>query len=124
MLRGREPRNTRKDRNNTMSKRTKAHAPEPVKPIEPPAPVAKKKRRRRRRRSAAILAARTITDIKAKERQFLRDVSALLTDALGFPVRVSHVKVRQELTPAMRKAQRMTRAQSHRQIADSMFEPV
>lgn len=81
-------------------------------------------RRRRRRSRTAILAERTIIDIKHKERAFLRDVSTTLSDALGFPVKVSHVKVAQPMSPAMRKASRLTKAQARRQIADSMHQPL
>jgi hypothetical protein len=49
-------------------------------------------KRRRRRSSTKLLSQRTITEINAKRRAFIRDVSAILTEALGFPVRVSLVK--------------------------------
>lgn len=103
-------------------------APAPaVEPIEAAAvaPAKPAKRRRRRRKSRAqVLAARTITDIKSKERQFLREVSAILTEALGFPVRVSHVKVAPPpMTPRMNKFARLPKREAHRQIAEA-FAPL
>ena len=94
-------------------------------PADTPAPPVKRRRRRRRQSKANVLAARTIADIKRKERQFLREVSAILTDALGFPVRVSHVKVPQTVapTPRMGRFARMPRREAHRQIMQS-FAPL
>jgi hypothetical protein len=91
-----------------------------VAPAAPPT-----KRRRRRRSKAQVLGARTIADIKRKERQFLRDVSAMLTDALGFPVRVSHVKAHQQVanTPRMNRFARLPKREAHRQIMES-FAPL
>ena len=88
--------------------------------------VTKPKRRRRRRRSKLqVLATRTIADIKRKEREFLRDVSTMLTDALGFPVRVSHVKAHQQVanTPRMNRFARLPKREAHRQIMES-FAPL
>lgn len=97
-------------------------------PILPPDPVAAapapRRRRRRRRSKAAIIGQRVIVDIKRKEREFLRTVSTILTDALGFPVRVSHVKVKEPMSPDMRRASRMTRKQAARAIAESFNAPV
>ncbi len=111
----------------SMSKKKKASrvAAPVAEPVDtPPVPVAQAKSRRRRRRSKLhVLAARTISDIKAKERQFLREVSQILTEALGFPVKVSHVKVQQPMTPDMRRASRMTRTQARRQVAEA-FAPL
>lgn len=92
---------------------------------EPP-PEKKKRRRRRRRRSQQLLSARLITEVNQKKRTFLRDVSQMLTDALGFEVRVTLVKPKVDMTPDMRRASRMTKAQSARQIAESagFGEPV
>lgn len=84
----------------------------------------KPKRRKRRSRSAQ-LAERTITDVKRKKLQFLRDVSGILSDALGFHVRVSLAKPAAEpMSPDMRRASRLTKAQARRQMADSMSLPV
>lgn len=77
------------------------------------------RRRRRRRRTNKLLSQRLITEVNQKKRQFLREVSQMLTDALGFQVRVSLVQPRIEMTPGMRRAARMTVKQSRRQIADS-----
>lgn len=109
-----------------MSKRTKAIAvamdAKDVTPVEVPAQAKVKIRRRKRRRSSgALLAHRTLLEIKAKERQFLREVSQMLTEALGFPVRVSHVK--QPMTPRMNKFARMSKAQARQQIMDA-FAPL
>lgn len=103
-----------------------ADANRPATPPAAPADAPPVKRRRRRRRSKLqALATRTIGDIKRKEREFLRDVSAILTDALGFPVRVSHVKVPQTVapTPRMGRFARMPRREAHRQIM-AAFEPL
>lgn len=95
---------------------------------QPADQAAPRRRRRRRRRNASqVLAARTIGEIKAKKRQFLKDVGAILTDALGFTVKVSlstPSTVPADATPAMRKAARMPAATARRQIADSMHAPI
>jgi hypothetical protein len=85
---------------------------------------AKPKRRRRRRSRQQIVAQRVLTDIKAKQREFLRAAGAMLSDALGFEVRVSLVRAKPDLSPAMRRAARMTKKQARRQIADSMHAPI
>lgn len=81
-------------------------------------------KRRRRRSSTEILAKRTLIDIKAKKLQFLREVSKLLSDALGFSVKVSLGKTNPTagFTPAMRKAYRMTKAEARAQMKDA-FAP-
>ena len=48
-------------------------------------------KRSRKRRSSAALSARALKDIRKLHRAHLREVSAILTNALGFPVRVSLV---------------------------------
>lgn len=48
--------------------------------------------KRRRRRSSAVLADRAMADIRRKHREHLREISAILSNTLGFPVRVSLVK--------------------------------
>lgn len=95
-----------------------AMSEEDVKPVA--APVQARRRRRRRRTSQAAFGQRTIADIKRKEREFLREVSRILTDALGFPVRVSHVKVHEQaMTPRMRTFAHMSKAKVARQLAAS-----
>lgn len=47
---------------------------------------------RRKRRSAAALSARALKDIRKLHLAHLREISAILTNVLGFPVRVSLVK--------------------------------
>jgi hypothetical protein len=81
-------------------------------------------KRRRRRTSSQIVAARTLVDIKQKKHAFLREVSAILSDALGFNVKVALVAPDRlaGMTPSMRKAARMTRKQARRQIAEA-FAP-
>lgn len=82
-------------------------------------------KRRRKRSSTEILAKRTLIDIKAKKLQFLREVSKLLSDALGFNVRVSLGKASTIVgyTPEMRKAQRMTKKEARAQMRDA-FAPL
>lgn len=48
-------------------------------------------RRARKRRSSAALSERALKDIRKLHRAHLREISAILTNALGFPVRVSLV---------------------------------
>lgn len=81
-------------------------------------------KRRKRRSSSQLIAARTLIDIKAKKRAFLKEVGAILTDALGFSVKVSlGAAGRMDgLSLDQRRAARMTKAQARRQIADSMWE--
>lgn len=55
-------------------------------------------KRSRKRRSTAALSARALKDIRKLHLAHLREVSAILTNALGFPVRVSLVK-----TPIVRE---------------------
>lgn len=90
--------------------------------IEPAAPV--KRRRRRRRRTNQLLSQRLITEVNQKKRQFLREVGSMLSDALGFEVRVTLVRPKIDLSPAMRRAARMTKAQARRQIAESAQAPI
>lgn len=111
----------------------KAKSAKASKPVDTPAPapvqvpvsLKPKRRRRRRRQGSALLAERTLREIKAKERQFLAEVSRMLTDALGFPVRVSHVKLhdRQGFTPRMNTFARLSKAKARQQIMDA-FAPL
>jgi len=80
-----------------------------------------KRRRRRRRRSNQLLSQRLVTEVNQKKRQFLREVGAMLTDALGFEVRVTLVPPKVALSPDQRRASRMTKAQARRQMAESMW---
>jgi hypothetical protein len=82
------------------------------------------RKRRRRRSSSQLIAARTLIDIKARKRAFLKEVGAILTDALGFNVKVSLAAPDRlaGLSPSQRKAARMTRSETRRQIADA-FAP-
>ena len=82
-----------------------------------------KARRRRRRRRSALLADRTIAAIKAKEREFLREVGTMLTNAIGFQVRVSRVRLDHPLSPDMRKARRITKTAARAQVRDA-FAPL
>lgn len=83
-----------------------------------------KRRRRRRRRRAQLLSQRLVTEVNQKKRQFLREVGGMLTDALGFEVRVTLVRPKIELSADQRRAARMTKAQARRQMADSMAAPI
>ena len=80
-------------------------------------------KRRRRRNKAQLIAARTLIDIKQKKLAFLREVSSILSDALGFTVKVTLSKPDRMsgLSPDQRRAARMTRKQARRQMADSMW---
>ena len=49
------------------------------------------KRPRKRRSSAALLSERALKDIRKLHRAHLREISAILSNTLGFPVRVSLV---------------------------------
>lgn len=49
--------------------------------------------KRRKRRSAAALSERALADIRRLHRAHLREISAILSNTLGFPVRVSLVPV-------------------------------
>lgn len=80
--------------------------------------------KRKRRSRSELVAAATMREIKAKKLAFLREVSSLLSDALGFRVRVSLVGSAVELSPDQRRAARLTKAQARRQMADSMLAPV
>lgn len=62
--------------------------------------------KRKRRSKSALVAAATVAAIKARKRAFLREVSSLLSDALGFPVRVSMVPAPVDLSPSERRAAR------------------
>jgi hypothetical protein len=84
-------------------------------------PITKPKRRRRRRRTNQLLSQRLVTEVNQKKRTFLRDVSQMLTDALGFEVRVTLVRPKVDLSPDQRRAARMTKTQSRRQMAESMW---
>lgn len=48
---------------------------------------------RRKRRSSAALSERALKDIRKLHRSHLRQISAILSNTLGFPVRVSLVPV-------------------------------
>jgi hypothetical protein len=85
------------------------------------------RRRRRRRSSSEVIAQRSIIEIKQRKRAFLREVGEILSDALGFHVKVTLAKpstLPADATPAMRKAHRLPKAQAKRQIADSMHAPL
>ena len=105
-----------------MTKTKKRPEPTPVVP-QPEVPKPKR-RRRRRRRTNQLLSQRLVTEVNQKKRQFLRDVSGMLTDALGFEVRVTLVAPKVALSADMRRAARMTKAQASRQIADSFNAPI
>jgi hypothetical protein len=83
------------------------------------------RKRRRRRSPTQLVAARTLIDIKQRKLAFLREVSAILSDALGFTVKVSLSKPDRMvgLSPDQRRAARMTTKQARRQIIESAFAP-
>lgn len=80
--------------------------------------------RRRRKNKSAALAERTIREIKQKKLAFLRDVSTILTEALGFQVKVSLSQTREPMTPTMRKFARMPKAKLRQQMADAAQAPL
>jgi len=106
----------------SKKKRPKATATPPAPQVA--AAPAPRRRRRRRRRTNQLLSQRLVTEVNQKKRTFLRDVSQMLTDALGFEVRVTLVRPKVDLSPDQRRAARMTKAQSRRQMADSMVAPI
>lgn len=75
--------------------------------------------KRRRRSKSAVVAVATVAAIKARKRAFLRDVSSLLSDALGFPVRVSIVPAAVDLSPDQRRAARRSAAANRASIRAS-----
>ena len=81
-------------------------------------------KRRRRRSASQIVAQRTLVEIKQRKLAFLREVSAILSDALGFTVKVSLIKPDRMagLSPDQRRAARMTKKQAHAQMRDA-FAP-
>lgn len=79
--------------------------------------------RRKRRSKADAVSAGTVRAIKARKRAFLSEVSKLLSDALGFGVRVSMLPPKVDLSPAERQAYRRPAAENRRLIAASFFAP-
>ena len=81
-------------------------------------------KRRRRRSASQLVAARTLIDIKQRKLAFLREVSAILSDALGFTVKVSLSKPDRMvgLSPDQRRAARMTSKQARAQMREA-FAP-
>lgn len=80
--------------------------------------------RRRKRSRAALIAERTLKVIKQKERQFLKEVSQILTEALGFPVKVSHVKTTDaKQSPRAERFRRMSKKDLTAQMVDA-FAPL
>lgn len=76
--------------------------------------------RRKRRTRTEALAKRTLIEIKAKKRQFLKDVGAILTEALGFTVKVSLANNNKaDLSPDERRASRMSRKAARASIKDA-----
>jgi hypothetical protein len=84
-------------------------------------------KRRRRRSAAQLVAQRTLVEIKAKRLAFLREVSTLLSDALGFTVKVSLARAdarsSADYTPAMRRAARLSKKDARRQMREA-FAPL
>jgi hypothetical protein len=81
-------------------------------------------KRRRRRTQAQVVAARALVEIRQRRRAFLREVSAILSDALGFTVKVSLNKPDRMagLSPDQRRAARRTKKQNLDQIREA-FAP-
>jgi hypothetical protein len=62
--------------------------------------------KRRKRRSSKDLTARAMKDIRNLHRAHLREISAILTNTLGFPVKVSMVPAAQVEEKPARKTKR------------------
>ncbi len=77
--------------------------------------------KRRKRRSQAVLTERAMKDIRNLHRDHLREISAILTNVLGFPVKVSPVRAQEVLTPPKRKKAKVTRRIAH--VAGYQEEP-
>lgn len=82
-------------------------------------------KRRKRRTATERLAQQTIKDVKARKRAFLKDVSKILSDALGFEVRVALVAPNPKagFSPDMRRASRLSKKDARQQIRDA-FAPL
>jgi len=82
-------------------------------------------KRRKRRSNAQLIAQRTLIEIKTKRLEFLRQVSQLLSDALGFTVKVSLAKRDRTAgySPSMKRAARMSKKDARRQIRQA-FAPL
>jgi hypothetical protein len=82
-------------------------------------------KRRRRRNATQLVAARTLIDIRQKKRTFLKEVGAILSEALGFDVKVSLSKPdpHANLSPEQRRYARMSRADARAQVRDA-FAPL
>jgi hypothetical protein len=82
--------------------------------------------KRRRRTAQRLVAERTLIEIKQKRLAFLREVGALLSDALGFTVKVSLARAdarsSADYTPAMRRAARLSKKDARRQMREA-FAP-
>jgi hypothetical protein len=79
--------------------------------------------KRRKRNSAAALSERALKDIRRLHREHLRQISAILTNTLGFPVKVSIVPAPEvrERTPAPKRKGSPTRRVAH--VAGYQQEP-
>lgn len=80
-------------------------------------------RRKRRPSKADKVSAATLRAIKARKLSFLREVSSLLSDALGFTVRVSLVPPKADLSPDQRRVARRPAAVNRASIAASLYAP-
>lgn len=78
------------------------------------------------RRKRGVNVTRVMKDIRQLRREFNREISAKLSEALGFPVRVTPVKTKtaaEPLSPIMRRAQRLTRKQAMVQVREAFAPP-
>lgn len=80
--------------------------------------------RRRRVSKSDKVSAATLRAIKARKLAFLGEVSSLLSDALGFTVRVSLVPPKADLSPEQRKVARRSAAVNPASIAASFNAPL
>jgi hypothetical protein len=78
--------------------------------------------KRRKRRSSAVLTERAMKDIRNLHREHLKEISAILTNVLGFPVKVSPVRATEVLRlPRKKKGGKVTRRVAH--VAGYQEEP-
>lgn len=71
-------------------------------------------KRRTKRRSAAVLTERAMKDIRNLHRAHLKEISAILTNVLGFPVKVTPVRAAEVLRlPKKPKRGKVTRRVAH-----------
>jgi len=64
-----------------------------------------------------------LTSVNRKRLTFLREVSEILSDSLGFQVKVSLVKAKQPSNVAMRRAERLSKKEARAYYEEAMAPP-